>query len=308
MRIAVVGLGGVGGYFGGKVALKHARSGEHWVGFIARGAHLAAIRRDGLLLKTVEGEDRILPDLATDDPAAAGTCDLVLFCVKEYALEEAAAAMTPLLSSGTLVLPLLNGVDISERLRARLPRGTVLSGCVYISSCIEAPGTVRQTGGTCQLFFGPDDGRTEPFGPLAALLAGAGIKAALTDRIGEQLWSKYLFVSPMAGVTSLAAQPFGAVMADERLGAMVRGLMEEIVLLARARGIDLPAGSVEAALAKVALFPYETKSSLQLDYAKGGRSEIDLFIGCAVRAGRAAGVPVPLHEALYEALLQGPRA
>ncbi|MCE5262498.1 MAG: 2-dehydropantoate 2-reductase [Deltaproteobacteria bacterium] len=302
MRIAVVGIGGVGGYFGGKVALRYAGSAEHRVVFIARGAHLAAIRKEGLLLKTVEGDFRVTPDLATDDAAAAGPCDLVLVCVKEYALDEAASAIAPLLHEKTVVIPLLNGVDIAERLRSALPRGVILSGCVYISTFIEAPGIVRQVGGTCQLFFGPDDGNAEPFRPLETLLKDAGIKAELTDRIGVHLWTKYLFVSPMAGVTSLMAKPFGAVMADGKGKAMVRGLMEEIGRLAEAKGITLPAGCVEEALVKVARFPYETKSSMQLDYEKGGRTEVDLFIGYAVRAGRALGIPVPLHEELYRAL------
>jgi 2-dehydropantoate 2-reductase len=250
----------------------------------------------------VEGESRATPDLATDDPASAGPCDLVLVCVKEYALNEAAAGIAPLLHANTVVLPLLNGVDIAQRLRDTLPRGVVLSGCVYISAFIETPGIVRQVGGTCQLFFGPDDGKAEAFRPWEALLKDAGIKAELTDRIGVHLWTKYLFVSPMAGVTSLMAKPFGAVMADEKGRAMVRGLMEEIGRLAQAGGIALPGDSVEAALVKVARFPYETKSSMQLDYEKGGRTEVDLFIGYAVRAGRALGIPVPLHEELYAAL------
>jgi 2-dehydropantoate 2-reductase len=302
MRIAVVGIGGVGGYFGGKVAHRYAGSAEHSVVFIARGAHLAAIRKEGLLLKTVEGDFRITPDLATDDPAAAGPCDLVLVCVKEYALDQAAAGIAPLLHEKTVVIPLLNGVDIAERLRDALPRGVVPGGCVYISSFIEAPGIVRQVGGTCQLFFGPDDGNVEDFRPWEALLKDAGIKAELTDRIGVHLWTKYLFVSPMAGVTSLLAKPFGAVMADEKGRAMVRGLMEEIGRLAAAKGIALPPDCVEAALVKVARFPHETKSSMQLDYEKGGRTEVDLFIGYAVRTGCTLGIPVPLHEELYAAL------
>lgn len=302
MKIAVMGLGGVGGYFGGKIALTYAGSSERKVAFIARGAHLAAIRKGGLLLKTVEGEFRITPALATDDPAAVGPCDLVLVCVKEYALEEAAAQIPPLLHAGTVVIPLLNGVDIAERLRAILPRGKVLSSCVYISTFIESPGIVRQIGGTCQLFFGPDDGKAEPFRQMDTLLKEAGIKAELTDQISVHLWTKYLFVSPMAGVTSLMAKPFGEVMADETGGAMVRGLMEEIRRLAQAKGIALPGDCVETALVTVSRFPYETKSSMQLDYEKGGRTEMGLFIGYAVRTGRSLGVPLPLHEELYAAL------
>ncbi len=302
MKIAVFGVGGVGGYFGGKIAVKYAGSSEHQVVFIARGAHLAAMRKGGLLLKAVEGEFRVAPDLATDDPAAVGPCDLVLVCVKEYALEEAAARLVPLLHEKTIVLSFLNGVDIAERLRSILPQGVVLSGCVYISAFIEAPGVVRQAGGTCQLLFGPDDGQAEAYRPLEKLLKEAGIKAELSAAIAVPLWAKYLFVSPMAGVTSLMGLCFGDVMADEKGRGMVRGLMAEIDRLAAAKGIALPADSVDRGIATVERFPHATRSSMQLDYEKGGRTEVELFIGYAVRTGRTLGIPAPLHEEIYAAL------
>lgn len=302
MKIAVFGVGGVGGYFGGKIAVKYAGSPEHRVVFIARGAHLGAIRQGGLLLKTVEGEFRAAPDLTTDDPAAVGPCDLVLLCVKEYALEEAAARLAPLLHERTAVLPLLNGVDIAERLRSILPRGVVLSGCVYISAFVEAPGVVRQAGGSCQLLFGPDDGQAESYRPLERLLQEAGIKAELSAAIAVSLWAKYLFVSPMAGVTSLTGLCFGDVMADEKGRGLVRGLMVEIERLAAAKGVALPPDSVDRGIATVERFPHATRSSMQLDYEKGGRTEVELFIGYAVRAGRALGIPVPLHEEIYAKL------
>ena len=302
MKIAVFGVGGVGGYFGGKIAGKYGGSLEHRVVFVVRGAHLAAIRSDGLLLKTVEGDFRVRPDLATDSPSEAGPCDLVLVCVKEYALEEAAARLAPLLHEKTVVLPVLNGVDIAERLRSILTCGVVLSGCVYISAFIEAPGVVRQAGGSCQLLFGPDDGQVEIYRPLEKLLKEAGIKAELSPSIAVSLWAKYLFVSPMAGVTSLMGLCFGDVMADEKGRGMVRGLMAEIERLAGAKGIALPADTVDRGIATVERFPYATRSSMQLDYEKGGRTEVELFIGYAVRTGRTLGIPAPLHEEIYAAL------
>lgn len=302
MKIAVVGLGGVGGYFGGKLAGKYAGSQEHAVVFIARGAHLAAIRGEGLLLRAVEGTWRVKPDLATDRPAEAGPCDLVLFSVKEYDLEEAAKGLGPLLQGDTIILPVLNGVDIAHRLRSIVPRGIVLSGCVYISSYIETPGIVRQAGGACQLVFGPDEGRAESYRPLETFLRAAGIKADLSANIAVPLWSKYLFVSPMAGVTSLTGLTFGDVMEDEKGRAMVFGLMAEIADLAGAKGVALPEDSIETAIARVRQFPPATKSSMQLDFERGGRSELELFVGFAVRAGRSLGVPMPIHEELYASL------
>jgi 2-dehydropantoate 2-reductase len=240
--------------------------------------------------------------LATDHASEAGPCDLILFCVKEYDLETAAAALTPLVHSKTVILPVLNGVDISERLRAILPCGKVLSGCVYISSLVEAPGVVHQKGGTCQLLFGPDSGPADRFRPLEAFLKEAGIKAELSDSIASTLWMKYLFVSPMAGVTSLTGMCFGEVMADQKGREMVRGLMAEVQQLAAAKGIDLPADSVDRGIATVERFPYATRSSMQVDFDKKGRTELELFIGYAVRTGRTLGVPTPLHDELYRAL------
>ena len=225
--------------------------------------------------------------------------------MKEYDLETAAAEIAPLLHAGTAVLPVLNGVDIAERLRAIIPRGVVLSGLVYISAFVEAPGVVRQVGGSCQLVFGPDDGKSDQYRPLEAFLKEAGIKAELSNDIAVPLWTKYLFVSPMAGVTSLTGKNFGEVMADAKGRAMVRGLMAEVERLARAKGIALPPDSVERGIATVERFPPATKSSLQLDFEKGKRTELELFIGFAVRAGRSLGVPMPLHEELYAALTGG---
>jgi 2-dehydropantoate 2-reductase len=302
MNIAVVGLGGVGGYFGGKLARQHAGSQRHRVNFIARGAHLAAIREGGLQVEAVEGAFTARPDLATDRPADVGPCDLVLFCVKEYDLAVAAAAIVPLLREGTVIIPVLNGVDIAERLRALLPSGIVLNGCVYISAFVAAPGVVRQVGGSCQIIFGPDAGGVEPYRPLEQLFTEARIKAELSAESAVHLWTKYLFVSPLAGVTSLTGKTFGEVMADPKDRGMVLGLMTEIANLARAKGVPLPADCIAGALARVAGFPPQAKSSLQLDHEKGARTELELFIGYAVRAGRALGVPVPVHEALYAAL------
>jgi len=174
----------------------------------------------------------------------------------------------------------------------------VLSGCVYISTFIASPGVVCQVGGTCQLIFGPDDGKSDAYRPLEVLLKQAGIKAELSQDIAVPLWTKYLFVSPMAGVTLLMGQCFGDVMADAK-----GWVMAEVERLARAKGINLPPDSVERGIATVERFPPATKSSMQLNFERGRRTELELFIGFAVRAGRSLGVPMPLHEELYAALI-----
>jgi len=306
MRIAVVGIGGVGGYYGGKLALAYAGKGEHDVIFIARGEHLQAIREKGLCLMTPEGERlTVVPTLATDRPDEIGTLDFVLFCTKSYGLEEAARMIAGNVHDGTVVLPLLNGVNITERLRKVFPGCTVLNGCVYIGSSIEGPGVVHHKGGTGQLFFGPDRNEdVEKFRYLEGLLRGAGIKADLVEDVAVQLWTKYIFVSPFAGITSLRGKTFGAVLENDEDRKMLQGLMAEIEAVAKAKGVRLPADIVEESLRKGASFPYATKTSMQLDYEKGRPTEIDIFMEYVMSAGRELGIATPINEKVYRGLIE----
>jgi len=305
MRIGIIGIGGVGGYYGGKLALKYSGRSRHEVIFFARGAHLAAIRKDGLKLVTVDGEYLVRPMQATDNPGEMGPLDLAIFCTKSYGLEDAARAVAGNLGEDSVVLPLLNGVDITDRLRAVLPRGTVLYGGVFISSAIQGPGVVKQMGGTGQLFFGPaDPADVEKFRPIETLLQEAGIKAELSAEPLLPLWTKYIFIGPMAGVTSLTGKPFGEVLgsADDR--ALVEGMMKEIEAVARKKGVNFPPDIVQASLAKAAAFAPSTKTSMQLDYERGNRTELDIFTAYMVKAGKEFGIPVPLHKKVYAELLQ----
>jgi 2-dehydropantoate 2-reductase len=303
MRIGIIGIGGVGGYYGGKLALKYAGSGEHEVIFFARGAHLAAIRKEGLKLVTVDGESTVRPTLATDKPAELGVLDLALFCTKSYGLEDAARAIAGNLREGSVVLPLLNGVDISDRLKSVLPRGTVLYGGVFVSSAIQGPGVVKQVAGTGQLFFGPaKKSDVEKYRPIEALLQGAGIKAELSADALLPLWTKYIFIGPMAGVTSMTGKPFGDVLASTDDRAMVEGMMKEVEAVARRKGVNFPPDIVLASIGKAAAFSPATKTSMQLDYERGNKTELDIFIAYVVQAGKELGIQVPLHEKVYAEL------
>ncbi|MCU0531512.1 MAG: 2-dehydropantoate 2-reductase [Syntrophales bacterium] len=304
MRIGIIGVGGVGGFYGGKLALKHAGRRGHEVIFYTRGAHLEAIRKDGLKLVTVDGEYTVRPMQATDNPAEMGPLDLAIFCTKSYGLEDAARAVAGNLGAESVVLPLLNGVDITDRLRAVLSRGEVLYGGVFISSAIQGPGVVKQAGGTGQLFFGPAN-RTdvEKYRPIEALLRDAGIKAELSADPLLPLWTKYIFIGPMAGVTSLTGKPFGGVLADADDRALIEGMMKEIEAVARGKGVHFPPDIVEASLGKAAAFAPSTKTSMQLDYERGNRTELDIFTAYMVRAGKELGIPVPLHRKVYAELM-----
>lgn len=304
MRIGIIGIGGVGGYYGGKLALKYTGRSKHDVIFYARGEHLAAIRRDGLKLVTVDGECIVRPAQATDNPAEMGPLDLAIFCTKSYGLEDAARAVAGNLGADSIVLPLLNGVDITDRLRAVLPRGEVLYGGVFISSAIQGPGVVKQVGGTGQLFFGPANrADVEKYRPIETLLKDAGIKAELSADALLPLWTKYIFIGPMAGVTSLTGKPFGEVLADAADRALVEGMMREIEAVARGKGVNFPPDIVETSLGKAAAFAPTTKTSMQLDYERGNRTELDIFTAYMVQAGKELGIPVPLHRKVYVELM-----
>jgi len=303
MRIGIVGIGGVGGYYGGKLALKYGPSREHEIIFIVRGDHLKAIRESGLKLITVDGEYLARPTLATDQPSEIGKLDLVFFCVKSYGLENAARMLSGNIHKKTVVIPLLNGVNITERLRGVLPRGTVIRGTVYIGSNIIAPGEVRQAGGSCQLIFGPDNNAdVEKYRPIEALLKKADIKAELTADIAVPIWTKYIFVSPLAGLTSMLGKTFGQILEDPESLKMLEGLLKETEAVARARGVNLPPDIVKASIGKVSGFPFATKTSMQRDYEKGNPLEIDIFMEYITRSGKELGIPTPLHDRVYNAL------
>jgi len=302
MRVAIVGIGGVGGYYGGKLAYRFPAGSEHEILFLCRGAHLEVIRRSGLKLITRTGEFVAEPALATDDPAALGKGDAAIFTVKGYDLPQSARSMRPAMRPDTVVIPLGNGVDNDEILREGLQTGVILNGGVYISTHIEVPGTVEQTGGSCKLFFGPSGGDVEPFRPVEAMFKAAGIDATLSSDVRPDVWGKYIFIGPMSGVTSLYGLTLGQVLGDPEKKGMLAGLMREVESVARAQGVRLDEGIVEQALGKAASFPPDTKSSMQLDVERGRKTEVDTMLGYVVRKGTELCVPTPLHSRAYAEL------
>lgn len=305
MRIAVIGIGGVGGAFGGKLASRYGAAPDHEVVFIARGEHLSVIQEKGMALITPAGNTVVRPTLATDNPAKAGVFDLILVAVKSYGLADAARMLADNIKDDTVIIPLLNGVDITERLQGFLPRGVCLHGTVYISAFIEAPGVIRQVSPAGRLIFGPDGGSIEQFRPIEDLFREAGIVSELTPSSRTALWTKFLFICPAVGVTCLLKKPFGAVMDDPEGRDLLTGLIAEVEQIARAKGIELPRDIARVSLEKVNQFPYETKTSMQLDYERGRETEIDIFTGYIVRAGRELGIKTPLNERVYRTLTAG---
>ncbi len=298
MRIVILGAGGVGGYYGGLLA----RSGND-VGFVARGAHLAALRQRGLRVESVHGDFALYPVSASDDPAALGPADLVLVAVKSYDLEAAAAAAVPLLAAETVVLPLLNGLDAAERLAAILGPGPVLAGLTHISCGVAEPGLVRQVSPLRRITFGEPDGRlTTRTERIRQTLAASGIETVLSDQIQVAIWAKFLFIAAISGVCCLARQPMGAVLATPETRQLFVEALLEIEALARARGVDLPPDVVVRTVQLAEGFSPATRPSLLADLEAGRRLELEAMSGTVVRCGQEAGIATPIHRTVYAAL------
>ncbi|HKV45936.1 MAG TPA: 2-dehydropantoate 2-reductase [bacterium] len=298
MRVAVMGTGGTGGFYGGLLA----RAGEE-VTFIARGAHLEAIRTRGLVVKSrLAGEFTVRAN-ATDDPKTIPPVDLVLFCVKTYDTEPAAALIRPIVGPNTVILSVQNGIDNDERITRVVGRGTAISAAAQVNAHVEAPGVVGQPAGPGRLIFGANAGglgaRVES---LYQRFMKAGIAAELQPDINVVLWSKYLFICGFSGVTALTRLTIGPILACEETRELFRGAMLEVEALAQASGVALAQGIADQSIKFSAnLEPWAT-GSMAHDLSLGRRIEVESLNGTVVRRGRARKVPSPINFAIYAAL------
>lgn len=299
MRIAVMGTGGIGGYFGGLLA----RSGED-VTFIARGEHLRAIQTHGLRIVSVHDNFTVEPAQATDDPKAIGPVDLVLFATKTYHIDAAIAQIGPLIGPTTVVLPLQNGVEAPERAAEVLGKGHVLGGACWLVSAIEEPGLIRQRSQFRRIVLGELDGPITPrVETITQMLKQAGIAAEASDSINKVLWTKFLFIASYSGVGAAARVPAGELMACAEARASIQQAMAEVKALAQASGVLLDKDAVEQGIAFCDNLGPDATSSMQRDIMEGKPSEIEAQNGYIARRGAELGVPVPVHTFLYSILL-----
>jgi 2-dehydropantoate 2-reductase len=297
MRIAVLGAGGVGGYYGGRLALA-----GYDVHLIARGAHLNALRANGLRVHSVRGDFQVAVP-ATDDPAEIGPCDVVLFCVKAYDTALAGARLGPLLREGTAVVSLQNGIDNEERLAGLIGWHHVLGGAAYIFAEIDEPGVIAHTGGPASIAIGEFDGlHSDRVAALAAACAEAGVPCELPSDIRVALWSKYAFICAAAGMTAATRLPIGEIRASRPALDMFRSLVVETVAVGRSAGVDLPDTIVDAHLRLATDLPFDARSSLYHDLVSAHRMELDALHGTLVRIAAANGVPAPAASAVYALL------
>jgi 2-dehydropantoate 2-reductase len=298
MRIAVMGAGGVGGYFGARLA--HAGND---VAFIARGAHLAAMRERGLTVKSALGDVHLPKPTVTDDPATLGWFDVVLFAVKLWDTESAAAAIQPLLAAGGVVVPFQNGVESIERLGAVLGRDPVMGGAAYIAATIAEPGVIAHTGTMARIQFGA----VLPVQRSLALqlheaCKAAGVDAEISEDIRKTLWIKFGFLVALSGMTAATRQSIGVIRADPDLRATFEAAIREVWELARARGIALPDDFVARQMRFGDGLPAEMRASMLNDLEAGHRLEAPWLSGAVARMAREAGGAAPVNATLYAAV------
>ncbi len=292
MRIAVIGAGGVGGAFGAALAKAGAD-----VTFVARGAHLAAMRSKGLRIEGGRGETILSPAQATDDPGSIGAVDFVMFCVKLWDVETAGEAIRPLVGPSTAVIPFQNGIDAPERLVPILGRQAVMGGVAQISATIAEPGVIRQTGTFMRLIFGELDGGLSARGDaFLALCQKAGFDATHSPRIQTDLWQKFILLATNAGFTAATRSSIGKLREDPDTMILLAQAMAEVAAVGRARGVSLPDDVVEKTMAGIAGMPAPMMASMAHDLIRGNRIELPWLSGKVVALGKEPGV---LHRPVH---------
>jgi 2-dehydropantoate 2-reductase len=298
MRIAVIGTGGIGGPFGASLANAGAD-----VTFVARGAHLAAMRENGLRVEGDRGETHIRPAQATDDIASIGTVDFVLFCVKLWDVEAAGAQLRAVIGPRTAVVPLQNGVDAADQLISVLGPDAVMGGTAFVTGNIAAPGVIRQTGTYQRMTFGELDGRLSERGQrLRELCETAGFESILSPDIRVPVWEKFILLVPLSGLHALTRVPLGLWRGDSDLLALYEAALCETVAVGLAQGVQLPPDCIERTLAMMWSMPAHHTTSMGNDLARGNRLELPWFAGKVVELGRRHAIPTPVNGFIYTAL------
>jgi 2-dehydropantoate 2-reductase len=299
MKIAIMGTGGTGGYYGGLLS----RAG-HAVTFIARGAHLASIRTNGLQVKSVHGDFLVKPAQATDNPIDIGSVDLVLFCVKTPSTEQAAQVIRPIIAPHTVVMSLQNGIDAAERVGAMIGMQHMLGAATWISSAIESPGVVRHFSQFRRIAFGELDGQTTQRAEIVLeALQSSGATVELSADIRKVLWTKFVFIAAVSAAGSLTRLEMGDYRAIPETRNLLTAIMREVEALARSQNIALEADVVEKSLAFIDASAPSIKPSMQRDIETGHVSELEAIIGIIGRKGRELNVPTPVADVAYAALL-----
>ena len=301
MRIAIMGTGGVGGYYGGLLS----QQGQEVI-FIARGAHLQAINQKGLYVKSVHSDFLVSPAQATADPAEVGPVDLILFTTKTYHTDVAARAIQPMVGPDTAVMPLQNGIDAAERIGAYVGKEHLVGGVTWISAAIEAPGVIGQYSQFRRVVLGEFNGKiTARLQMIYETLQATGITVEMTEDISKVLWTKFVFISSASALGSLTRATIGKYRQVPETREVLTEALREVAAVAQARGVKLEEDLVANTLEFIDNAAPDMKTSMQRDLEAGRLSELESMIGVVPRLGRQAGVSTPVMRLAYAVLKPG---
>lgn len=305
-NIAFIGVGGVGGYFGGKMSqLLNNDKIDINLYFIARGKHLEKINSEGLILNTKdEGTFICNPTLATDNFDLLPTLDVCYICVKQYDLENVLKNLVSKINDNTIIIPLLNGIDIYYRIRKIITNGYVLPACVYVGTHIKQPGVVEQSGGECSIILGQDPNKhcTE-IPSLCQLMNKAKIKYNYTDECIKEIWSKYIFICAYGLITASENKTLGEIIENPDLSKKVKKIMMEIISISKCENIDLPENILDISFNKAYKFPYDTKTSFQRDFEIPTKlDERRLFGESLIKLSKKHNISIPNIKRTYESI------
>jgi 2-dehydropantoate 2-reductase len=302
MKILFAGLGGVGGYYGGMLAAKYYQSLDVEVLFFARGEHLEMIKATGIEVITEETRFKARPHLASDNVHDFGTVDYVIISTKSYDLEQVVEQIKPVVAKNTVILPLLNGVDISERIEIQLPQATVWRGCSYIVARKSSPGVITTFGKLHLINFGYKNGEDFRLLSFEKLLIDAGIDAVFCVDIHNAIWKKFCFISVTAALTTYLNADFSDLLTKPSNLSMFIDMIKELVKVARAEGADQDESMVERAIYRISAIPKGSTTSMHSDFLVGNRTEVESLVGVVVRFAKKHAINIPIFEMVYTKL------
>jgi 2-dehydropantoate 2-reductase len=303
-RIGILGLGGVGGYFGALLARAYSKSNTIEIIFIARGETQKKIIELGLKIISDDGEMVVFPDLVSDNPELIGTLDYLICATKTYDIETSFESYRKCITPNTVILPLYNGVDASERISKLFPQNIILQGCVYIVSMIVAPGIIKKIGPYEKLFFGSKSLPDSKVTALQSIFEKAKIENYFVENIEETVWEKFIFISALASTTSYLNQKIGQILSNPESKQIYVSLLNEIALVASAKGLKLPNNIIEETIIKLEKSPQEATSSMHRDFLANNKTEVGSLTEFVVKEGVRYGVPTPVYQMILGKLLK----
>lgn len=310
-KLAVIGLGGVGGYFGFKLAEKYAQEKGIEVSFVARDSTYQVVKSSGLTLLSPEHEDSVVhPGMLYTEISDLPVQDLILICVKEYDLENVCLQLKDKINEDTVLLPLMNGVDIYERIRKIIDKGVVMPACVYVASHIKEKGIVEHKGKPGKIIAGQDPAHPDTnLQEIVHLVQNAGIDISYQVDVFPAIWTKFFFIASFGLVTARYNKTIGQVNEDPQLHEKASRIMKELKAIASKKAIAIPESIISDTFQKAASFPYQTPTSLQLDVQSGkSNTELELFAGAILYYGRQLNIPVPETEKIHTEIKSGMRS